>query len=73
MGTPSLDHARSLGLRDLPVECSRCKARFVVPLSAIDLPGETALDQIVALWPVVCDECSGPCEVDLEAMGFHEK
>ncbi len=73
MRIPTLDYAQSLGLRDLPVVCSRCQALFVVRLSAIDLPGHTSLDLIPTLRPIACEECGGPSEVDLEEMGLRKE
>ncbi len=73
MRTPSLDYAHSIGLHDLQVVCTRCGARSIVPLAAIDLPGQTPLELIPTLRPLACGDCSGDCEVDLEGMGFLPK
>ncbi len=66
----SLDAVRSVGIRDLAVFCPECGEQFVIPLSAIDLPGDTPLSQIATLRHLACVECPAACAVDLEAMGF---
>ncbi len=73
MKTPSLDVALAMGLRDLQLVCRQCRAYAILPLSSIDLPGDTPLDRIATLRPIACAKCSGACEVDLQAMGFREK
>lgn len=67
---PTIDYALALGIRDLAVVCARCGKHSSIPLSAIVQPGGTPLDMIPVLRSIACEECSGPCEVDIEAMGF---
>ncbi len=69
----TLDFVQSIGLHELQAVCTSCGARFAVRISAIDLPGETALDAIPALRLIACEDCSGPSEIDLEAAGFRKK
>lgn len=70
IAAPTIDFALSIGLRDLVVACLDCGERFTVPLSAIDLPGDTRLAEIASLRPLPCIECSGNGVVDLETIGF---
>ena len=70
---PTIDTARSIGISDLQVVCSECGAKFAVPLSSIDLPGDTPLGLIGTLRLIACVECSAPSDVDIRAMGFHPK
>lgn len=70
MIAPTIDHVRSIGVRDLLVVCTECGERFTVPLAAIDLPGETPLTAIPKLRRLACVKCSAPAEVDVLGMGF---
>ncbi len=69
--SPTLDLARALGFRTLAVVCPSCGAEFGVPLSAIDLPGDTPLAKLGAARPLACVNCSGAGEISLQAMGFN--
>lgn len=67
---PTIDFITMLGMRDVSAVCPRCGEQFTVPISALDLPGETALAQIPSHRPLTCPECSASGDIDLEAMGF---
>lgn len=69
---PTLDFVRAMGVQDAPATCTECGNQFSVPLSAVEGPGETALNEIVASRLLACPECSGPGEINVRAMGFDE-
>ena len=48
------DMLRMSGLRIIAAECTACKQAFDVPISAVDLPGDTPLSAVSRLRPQVC-------------------
>lgn len=60
-----LDELKAWGLTTIRAHCVECATEFDIPLSAIELPGDTTLYGVAVLRPIACPACSAPARLAL--------
>lgn len=51
---------KAIGLTVVEARCLECASEFSVSIEALHLPDDTPLDDIWALRPIACLQCSAP-------------